>query len=275
MAFSSADSSAFTVISRTGNATKSSSFSRISDVKEELASSWNSGAKSESFSRIADVKELSNSWSSSFSQGKLDRSSVYSVSNSSKQSTSSTLTCSSTTSSSKTIRTFSAKKTVTKKQTKTTKNPSTDENKESIDLTQDADNNDDKELEIAPSRHFSSLSGGSFFKAKYGKDMDGEDLFRSASSRFSMRNLNDSSGWTIDLDERDSLFPDFFPKNDAATKLSFEATWRAVSPVKEIGLAKQAIKNCSWEDEQKQENDAKKIVNSWMQFFGHVNTVKN
>ncbi|KXJ18514.1 hypothetical protein AC249_AIPGENE1570 [Exaiptasia diaphana] len=190
----------------------------------------------ESFNRISDVKEeLSNSWNSSIDGGKIGRSSVY-------------------------------KKTVTKKQTKTVISK-TDKNSTDKKIP------DDKGLELVSSKNnFDSLSSGSFFKAKY-KDMDGDDFFRSASSRFSMRNINDTSGWNFDLDEGASLFPDFFPKNDAATKLSFEATWRSASPVKEIGLAKQAIKNCSWEDDENK--DAKHIVNSWMQFFGHVNPVKN
>lgn len=239
MAFSS-DGSAFTVISKSGNETRRESFNRLSDVKEEL----------------------SNSWHSNIDGGKIGRSSVYKVST--QQTTSSNYSSNSTTTSSKTVRTFTS--TVTKKQTKTISK--TDKN--TIDKkTPD----DEKSLELASSSNFDSLSSGSFFKAKY-KDMDGDDFFRSASSRFSMRNLNDTSGWNFDLDEGASLFPDFFPKNDAATKLSFEATWRSVSPVKEIGLAKQAIKNCSWEEDE-ENNDAKHIVNSWMQFFGHINPVKN
>lgn len=268
MASSSSDKSLARTVSKQTSIFDKDAFSRISEVQEAADRAWNG-----------------NTSSSFMSKGKFGRSALYSASSTTRtaystttKTTSVSSKSASTKSTSQSVKTFTSKHSITRSSTEKTSAAST--------ANAEVEENDDECNEIKkvekrfelPSSSHHHIDASEFFKAKFPHDMDSDDFFRSASSRFTMRNLKSTSGWNVEFDDGGSLFPDFFPKNDAATKLSFESTWRAVSPTKEMGLAKQAIKNCSWEEEEKKarnKNNAKEIVNSWMQFFGHVSSVKD
>lgn len=271
MAASSSDKPIARTVTKQTSLFDKDAFSRISEVQEAADRAWNSSTTS-----------------SFMSKGKFGRSALYSESSTTRTAyrttkiTSVTSNSSFTKTTTQSVQTFSSKRNIT--HTSTAKTSATSSTNAKLKEDPDKQRHEmekqiEKRFELPSSSHH-HIDASEFFKAKFPHDMDSDDFFRSASSRFTMRNLKSSPGWNVEFDDGGSLFPDFFPKNDAATKLSFEATWRAVSPTKEMGLAKQAIRNCSWEDEDQEkkaenQNNAKEIVNSWMQFFGHVNSAKD